>query len=121
MPRTQVRVRHMTTATHSYAHPSGSLNTCYCSLSKSERRKRGVNITLGRQEERMMLSGMHTVEDIFCCSCGQYLGWKYVTVHEKSQKYKEGKFVLERWRIVDEVTEEFNLDARPSLSDAENA
>ncbi|KAK7849627.1 protein yippee-like [Quercus suber] len=73
-----------------------------------------VNITLGRQEERMMLSGMHTVEDIFCCSCGQYLGWKYVTVHEKSQKYKEGKFVLERWRIVDEVTEEFNLDTRPS-------
>ncbi|KAL4626881.1 hypothetical protein ACB098_05G090700 [Castanea mollissima] len=79
-----------------------------------------VNITLGRQEERLMLSGMHTVEDIFCCSCGQYLGWKYVTVHEKSQKYKEGKFVLERWRIVDEVTEEFNLDARPSSSDAEN-
>ena len=38
-----------------------------------------VNITLGRQEERMMLSGMHTVEDIFCCSCGQYLGWKYVS------------------------------------------
>lgn len=25
-----------------------------------------------------MLSGLHTVEDIFCCCCGQILGWKYV-------------------------------------------
>lgn len=28
--------------------------------------------------------------------------------------------LCDRWRIVDEVTEEFNLDARPSSSDAEN-
>ncbi|CAN6840113.1 unnamed protein product [Brassica oleracea var. botrytis] len=47
-------------------------------------------------EERMMLSGMHTVANIFCCCCGQNVGWKYAT-HEKDQKYKEGKFVLERW------------------------
>lgn len=79
-----------------------------------------VNITLGPQEERNMMSGMHTVEDIFCCCCGQYLGWKYVAVQDKNQKYKEGKFVLERWRILDEVTEQFNLDARPSSSDTEN-
>lgn len=37
-----------------------------------------VNITLGPEEERQMLSGLHTVEDIFCCCCGQILGWKYV-------------------------------------------
>lgn len=79
-----------------------------------------VNITLGHQEERLMLSGLHTVEDIFCCCCGQYVGWKYVAAHDKSQKYKEGKFVLERWRIVEDVTEEFHLDARPGSSDAEN-
>ena len=29
--------------------------------------------------------------------------------------------MCDRWRIVDEVTEEFNLDTRPSSSDAENA
>ncbi|XP_062162964.1 protein yippee-like At5g53940 [Alnus glutinosa] len=79
-----------------------------------------VNITLGHQEERLMTSGFHTVEDIFCCCCGQYVGWKYVAAHDNNQKYKEGKFVLERWRIVEEVTEEFNLDALPSSSDAEN-
>jgi len=25
-----------------------------------------------------MLSGLHTVADIFCCCCGQIVGWKYV-------------------------------------------
>ncbi|KAH7546042.1 protein yippee-like At5g53940 [Ziziphus jujuba] len=79
-----------------------------------------VNITLGSEEERLMLSGSHTVEDIFCCCCGQILGWKYVVAHDKNQKYKEGKFVLERWRINGDVTDEFNLDARPGSSDAEN-
>ncbi|KAF9672775.1 hypothetical protein SADUNF_Sadunf11G0079300 [Salix dunnii] len=36
-----------------------------------------VNITVGVLEERMMLSGMHTVADIFCCCCGGIIGWKY--------------------------------------------
>ncbi|CAN1280902.1 Protein yippee-like At5g53940 [Linum perenne] len=38
-----------------------------------------VNITVGMTEERMMLSGTHTVEDVFCCRCGQILGWTYVS------------------------------------------
>ncbi|XP_028807478.1 protein yippee-like At5g53940 isoform X1 [Neltuma alba] len=59
-----------------------------------------VNITAGVLEERMMLSGLHTVADIFCCCCGQIVGWKYETVHEKSQQYKEGKFVLERYHPI---------------------
>ncbi|KAG7959025.1 hypothetical protein I3843_10G051100 [Carya illinoinensis] len=79
-----------------------------------------VNITLGPQEERLMISGMHTVEDIFCCCCGQYVGWKYVEASDKSQKYKEGKFVLERWRIVEDATEGFSMDACAGSSDTEN-
>lgn len=66
-----------------------------------------------------MLSGMHTVADIYCCSCGQIVGWKYESAHEKSQKYKEGKFVLERGRIIDGFDAEFYIDARP-MSDAED-
>ncbi|KAF2314357.1 hypothetical protein GH714_025659 [Hevea brasiliensis] len=54
-----------------------------------------VNIIIGALEDRAMLSGMHTVADIFCCCCGQIIGWKYEAAHEKSQKYKVGKFVLE--------------------------
>ncbi|GAV78936.1 Yippee domain-containing protein [Cephalotus follicularis] len=76
-----------------------------------------VNVMVGPQEERLMISGMHTVEDVFCCCCGQYVGWKYIEAHDKKQKYKEGKFVLERWTIVEEVNE--NLDARASSSDPE--
>ncbi|KAK7319718.1 hypothetical protein RJT34_04443 [Clitoria ternatea] len=80
-----------------------------------------VNVTLGPQEERSMMSGLHTVEDVHCCCCGQILGWKYVFAHDKSETYKEGKFVLERWTIVDDVAEDLNLDARAGSSDTENA
>ncbi|WMV39694.1 hypothetical protein MTR67_033079 [Solanum verrucosum] len=82
---------------------------------------RWVNITFGQSEERTMLSGKHTVIDIFCCCCGQILGWKYEKAHEKSQKYKEGKFVLERGMIIDgEVDSEFYIDTRASTSDGED-
>ncbi|KAK9131860.1 hypothetical protein Scep_011388 [Stephania cephalantha] len=80
-----------------------------------------VNITIGTSEERMMLSGMHTVADIFCCCCGQIVGWKYEMAHDKTQKYKEGKIVLERGRIVDGIDSDFYLDTRSGASDAEDA
>ncbi|TQD75977.1 hypothetical protein C1H46_038464 [Malus baccata] len=43
-----------------------------------------------------MITGLHTVADIFCVGCGSIVGWKYETAHEETQKYKEGKSVLER-------------------------
>ncbi|KAE8713052.1 Protein yippee-like [Hibiscus syriacus] len=81
-----------------------------------------VNITVGALEERQMLSGMHTVADVFCCCCGQIVGWKYETAREKDQKYKEGKVVLERGRVVDgiDISPEVFIDTRPSTSDGEN-
>uniref|UniRef100_A0A803P193 Protein yippee-like n=1 Tax=Cannabis sativa TaxID=3483 RepID=A0A803P193_CANSA len=54
------------------------------------------NISLGEKEDRLMMTGLHTVADIFCVGCGSIVGWKYETAHEKNQKYKEGKSVLER-------------------------
>lgn len=79
-----------------------------------------INVMLGPQEERLMLSGLHIVEDIYCCCCGRILGWKYVIAHDKNQKYKEGKFVLERWRIDEDAADELDMDAHPGSSDAEN-
>ncbi|KZV19869.1 protein yippee-like [Dorcoceras hygrometricum] len=93
----------------------------HCRRGKAYLFNNAVNITFGRHEERMMLSGTHTVADIFCCYCGQIVGWKYETAHENSQKYKEGKFVLERGRIIDGTDSEFYIDTRPTLSDAEDA
>jgi len=46
-----------------------------------------VNFTSGEVVERMMLSGMHTVADIFCCRCGQIIGWKYVILPPSSHIY----------------------------------
>ncbi|KAK4774748.1 hypothetical protein SAY86_009683 [Trapa natans] len=57
------------------------------------------NVFDGKKEERLMMTGMHTVVDIFCVGCGSIVGWKYEIAHEKSQKYKEGKSVLERFKI----------------------
>ncbi|KAL1819080.1 hypothetical protein ACET3Z_013949 [Daucus carota] len=59
-----------------------------------------ANVTLGEKEERMMITGMHIVADIFCVCCGSNVGWKYESAYEKSQKYKEGKFILERFQIL---------------------
>ncbi|KAL2337038.1 hypothetical protein Fmac_011484 [Flemingia macrophylla] len=59
-----------------------------------------VNVTIGEKEERMMITGLHTVVDIFCVVCGSIVGWKYESAHEKTQKYKEGKFILERFKVL---------------------
>ncbi|OIS98037.1 protein yippee-like protein, partial [Nicotiana attenuata] len=67
-----------------------------------------VNITFGLNEERMILSELHTATDIFCCCCGQIVGWKFMAIlNGKNHKYKEEKFVLEIGRIVDS---EFYID-----------
>ncbi|XP_009116284.2 protein yippee-like At3g55890 [Brassica rapa] len=59
-----------------------------------------VNISTGNEEDRMLMTGLHTVTDIFCVGCGSNVGWKYVTAHDINQKYKEGKSVLELYKIV---------------------
>ncbi|WOL02015.1 hypothetical protein Cni_G10734 [Canna indica] len=71
----------------------------HCKHGKAYLFSKVVNVTCGLKEARMMLTGMHTVADIFCVGCGSIVGWKYETAHEKSQKYKEGKFILERFKV----------------------
>jgi hypothetical protein len=50
---------------------------------------------LGEASERSMTTGRHILRDINCKSCDEVLGWKYDKAYEASEKYKEGKFVLE--------------------------
>ena len=38
---------------------------------------------------------------MYCLECMAYVGWKYVSANDKSQKYKEGKIILERACLVD--------------------
>ncbi|MGH0167537.1 UNVERIFIED_CONTAM: hypothetical protein FKN15_052784 [Acipenser sinensis] len=56
---------------------------------------RRVNVGCGRAEERILLTGLHAVADIYCENCNTTLGWKYEQAYEMSQKYKEGKFIIE--------------------------
>ncbi|KAK3773083.1 hypothetical protein RRG08_016187 [Elysia crispata] len=55
----------------------------------------GVNVTCGPAVERVLLTGLHAVADIKCECCETILGWKYEHAFESSQKYKEGKFIIE--------------------------
>lgn len=79
-------------------------------FSKSFRGKHGraylfnevVNVCLGPKEDRMLITGMHTVADIYCNCCHQVLGWKYEQAFETKQKYKEGKFIIEKEKITKE-------------------
>lgn len=57
-------------------------------------------MTLGPREDRILITGMHTVCDIHCATCHQCLGWKYETAFEESQKYKEGKFIIEKAKVL---------------------
>ena len=43
-------------------------------------------------------AGKHTIVDIYCNDCGTNLGWRYQFAVQESQKYKEGKYILERVR-----------------------
>nr|XP_054490959.1 protein yippee-like 4 [Agelaius phoeniceus] len=61
-----------------------------------------VNVGCGPAEQRLLLTGLHSVADIFCQSCNTTLGWKYEQAFESSQKYKEGKFIIEMSHMVKE-------------------
>lgn len=54
-----------------------------------------VNITQSDAVERSMTTGRHIVRDIACRQCKETVGWKYDKAYESSEKYKEGKFILE--------------------------
>lgn len=70
-----------------------------------------VNVSTGPPERRMLMTGLHIVADIFCIECHALLGWTYEEAFEENQKYKEGKFILERTKIS-------KLDWSPSQASA---
>ena len=59
-----------------------------------------INVGLGPEEEKILLTGIHVVQDVRCINCDCYVGWAYVRAYEASEKYKEGKFIMERNLVV---------------------
>jgi hypothetical protein len=42
-----------------------------------------------------MTSGAYTIQEIICVGCDSYLGWKMIQAHERAERWKEGKHILE--------------------------
>ncbi|EWC45301.1 yippee-like protein [Drechslerella stenobrocha 248] len=59
-----------------------------------------VNVVEGQPVERNMTTGRHIVRDIMCRCCDEVVGWKYDKAFESSEKYKEGKYILEAELLV---------------------
>ncbi|KAL7531395.1 hypothetical protein ACHAXR_004012, partial [Thalassiosira sp. AJA248-18] len=72
-----------------------------------------VNITIGPSEDRVLMTGLHTVCDIFCKRCETLVGWTYTKAYEPSQKYKEGKFIIEKINLHMEESDYYTVD-RPA-------
>ncbi|XP_002130792.1 protein yippee-like [Ciona intestinalis] len=84
---------------HCRAHLAGHTDLISKSFQGSQGRaylfNEVVNVDSGIPQERLLLTGMHAVSDIHCKCCKTTLGWKYERAYENSQKYKEGKFIIE--------------------------
>mmetsp|Transcript_13367 Transcript_13367/g.32441 ORF Transcript_13367/g.32441 Transcript_13367/m.32441 type:complete len:224 (+) Transcript_13367:1039-1710(+) len=72
-----------------------------------------VNITTGPAEDRFLITGLHSVSDIFCKRCETLVGWTYEKAYESSQKYKEGKFIIEKINLHLEESDYYDVD-RPA-------
>lgn len=48
------------------------------------------------KDTRLLMTGRYIVRDVFCKNCDSKLGWIYEYAEEESQRYKEGKVILER-------------------------
>jgi hypothetical protein len=70
-----------------------------------------VNITIGPAEDRMLITGPHSVCDIFCKRCKTLVGWTYAKAYEASQKYKEGKFIIEKINLHLEESDYYDVAA----------
>jgi len=63
-----------------------------------------LNTKCGTPEDRMLITGLHTISDIFCTECNSALGWKYLHAFDERQRYKIGKVILEAayiWKVPD--------------------
>jgi hypothetical protein len=72
-----------------------------------------VNIVTGPAEDRILITGLHSVCDINCKRCNTLVGWTYARAYEPSQKYKEGKFIIEKINLHLEESDYYDVD-RPA-------
>jgi len=71
--------------------------------------RKAYNLKHDVPESREMRTGMHTVRDVYCKICYTYrrrtakqMGWYYEFAFQDSQRYKEGRIILEK-RLLKEI------------------
>jgi len=69
-----------------------------------------VNVTIGPAEDRVLITGLHSVCDIFCKRCKNLIGWTYKKAYEASQKYKEGKYIIEKINLHFETGDYYDVE-----------
>lgn len=68
-----------------------------------------VNVGCGPAEERLLLTGLHAVADIYCENCHTTLGWKYVSLSSRAHgRTSAGK--LSHWFPISEQSVAFQPD-----------
>ena len=55
-----------------------------------------MNVFVGPTTEKEMTTGVHVVSDVYCVQCCIVIGWTYIDAVEEDQKYKIGKFIIEK-------------------------
>ncbi|KAF7830748.1 protein yippee-like [Senna tora] len=60
------------------------------------------NIIAGQKRDKQLMTGLYTIADIYCSNCGEELGWKYLHAYDLKQKFKEGRFIIEKSKILKE-------------------
>ncbi|CAD8075834.1 unnamed protein product [Paramecium sonneborni] len=60
---------------------------------------KGINYHVGLPQDKDLLTGKHTVQDLMCNGCDYIIGWKYIKAFRESEKYKEGKIIIEKYFV----------------------
>ncbi|KAF5946197.1 hypothetical protein HYC85_016425 [Camellia sinensis] len=68
-----------------------------------------MNILEGPKQVRWLITDIHMVADIYCSNCREVLGWKYEQAYRQENKFKDGKFVLDKFKITKAVESPLHL------------
>eukprot|EP00392_Amoebophrya_sp_AT5.2_P001443 g1445.t1 len=60
-----------------------------------------INVNSGEPEQAEMTTGPHRIRPIFCVQCQISVGWLYESAFMQDQRYKEGKFILEKAMLLE--------------------
>ncbi|GAB4831163.1 hypothetical protein Ancab_005170 [Ancistrocladus abbreviatus] len=79
-----------------------------------------VNTSDGPEEEKMVGEVLYIDTDVYCCCCGQLIGWKFMAARDKNQKSAKGNVILKWWGAAGAAIEAVH-EADENSSDSESS